>query len=62
MKMLTKEKVMSSVADLPEQFSIDELVEKLILIEKIEIGLTQAQKGMTYTIDEVKEIMKSWRK
>jgi predicted transcriptional regulator len=60
--MLTKEKVINSVAALPEQFSIDDLVERLILIEKIELGIDQTQKGMTFTIEEVKEKIKSWRK
>jgi hypothetical protein len=60
--MLTKEKVLSSVSDLPERFSIDDLVEKLILIEKIEIGLEQTQKGMVLSVLELREKVKGWRK
>jgi predicted transcriptional regulator len=56
--MLTKEKVLSSVAALPEEFSIDDLMEKLILIEKIEIGIKQVNQGMVLTHDEVKEKVK----
>lgn len=40
--MLLKEKVLKSINDLPDEFSIDELVEQLIIFEKIEIGLKQA--------------------
>ncbi len=60
--MLTKEMVLTSVAELPDQFSIDELVERLITIEKIEIGLEQVKKGMLLTQEEVKDKIKSWRK
>jgi predicted transcriptional regulator len=60
--MLTKEMVLSSVAELPNQFSIDDLVERLITIEKIEIGLEQVKKGMLLTQEEVKDKIKSWRK
>jgi predicted transcriptional regulator len=60
--MLTKEMVLSSVAELPNQFSIDDFVERLITIEKIEIGLEQVKKGMLLTQEEVKDKIKSWRK
>jgi hypothetical protein len=60
--MLTKEKVINYVSELPDQFSIDDLVEKLILIEKIETGITQTQQGMVLSMDEMKEKIKSWRK
>jgi hypothetical protein len=60
--MLTKEKVINYVSELPDQFSIDDLVEKLILIEKIETGIAQTQQGMVLSMDEMKEKIKSWRK
>lgn len=60
--MLTKEKVLNSVKSLPEEFSIDDLMEKLIVIEKIETGLEQMNKGQTYSQEEVKEKVQSWRK
>lgn len=60
--MLTKEKVISYVAEFPDQFTIDDLVEKLILIEKIETGIAQTKQGMVLSIDEMKEKIKLWRK
>ena len=42
--MLTKEQVISSLNDLPEKFSMDELIDKLILFQKIETGLEQSKK------------------
>jgi hypothetical protein len=60
--MLTKEKVLSSVASLPAEFSIDDLIEKLILIEKIETGLHQVRNGMMISQEEMEQKVKSWQK
>ncbi|WP_194972337.1 hypothetical protein [Aquiflexum lacus] len=56
--MITKEKVLQTLKEMPEQFSIDDLMEKLILINKIEIGIEQVGKGETYTSSEAKKMIK----
>ncbi len=43
--MLTKSKLREEIEKLPDTFSIDELVERLIFIEKVERGISQSQKG-----------------
>jgi len=43
--MLTKTKSIEQIEKFPEGFSIDELVERLILIEKVELGLKQSENG-----------------
>lgn len=43
--MLTKEKLKEQIEKFPEEFSIDDLVERLIIIEKVENGLKQSDKG-----------------
>lgn len=60
--MLTKEKVLQSIKDLPSEFSLDDIVEKLIVLEKIEIGLQQVKEGQTVTHDLVKQKMWKWLK
>lgn len=60
--MMTKEKVLSTLKELPEEFTLDDLFEKLIVIEKIEFGLSQIREGKVITHDEVKEKVKEWRK
>ncbi|SMD41620.1 hypothetical protein SAMN00777080_0146 [Aquiflexum balticum DSM 16537] len=60
--MITKEKVLQTLKEMPEQFSIDDLMEKLILINKIEIGIEQVGKGETYTSSEAKKMIKEWSK
>lgn len=60
--MITKDQVISSLKDMPEQFSIDELMDKLILLQKIEKGLEQSKAGEVYTKQEVKDMLQRWPK
>lgn len=60
--MMTKEKVLSTLRELPEEFTLDDLFEKLIVIEKIENGLLQVREGKVISHQEVKEKAKEWHK
>lgn len=59
---MTKDKLLEAVNELPQEFDLDELIERLIFIEKVEKGLQQLDKGETKTHDEAKRIIKSWQK
>jgi hypothetical protein len=60
--MITKEKVIDSLKNMPDSFSIDELIDKLVFIEKVEKGLEQSEKGEVYTSEQAKEMLKKWSK
>ncbi|RDC63989.1 hypothetical protein [Adhaeribacter pallidiroseus] len=60
--MLTKEKVIRSIQDMPDKFSMDELVDKLILLQKIETRLEQSIKKEVFSTEEAKEMLKQWTK
>lgn len=60
--MVKKEQVVNSLKDMPEQFSIDDLMDRLIILQKIEIGLEQSRSGETYSTEEAKEMIKQWSK
>jgi hypothetical protein len=60
--MLTKSQVISSIEEMPDEFSIDDLMDKLILLHKIGNGLKQSEKGEVYTTKEAKELLKKWSK
>jgi hypothetical protein len=60
--MLTKNKVIQSVNNLPESFTIDELIDRLILLEKVEQGLKQSEEGKVVSNDDVKKIIEEWSK
>jgi hypothetical protein len=57
---MKKEQVIETVSELPQEFELDVLLEKLVLIEKVEKGLKQIKEGKTKTHEEVKEIIKGW--
>jgi predicted transcriptional regulator len=52
--MLTKEKIRKTIDTMPEILSLDEVIEKLTLLEKIEEGIKDADEGRVYTTEEVK--------
>lgn len=58
--MLTKEMVMDQLKDLPEKFSLDELMEKLLFLYKLETALEQSKNKQTILHEEVKEQFKKW--
>lgn len=61
-EMLVKEKVLETIRSLPEEFSLDELFERLILLEKINTGLQEVEEGKVVSQEEAKEKMKKWQK
>jgi len=60
--MLTKKIVQSHLADLPNEFSIDDLVERLILIEKIENGISQSENGDIISDSQLDKELQKWFK
>lgn len=60
--MLIKEKVLQTIESLPQEFSLDDLVERLIVLEKIETGLQQVNEGKTISTEEARKKLKKWLK
>ncbi|AMJ65339.1 hypothetical protein [Hymenobacter sp. PAMC 26628] len=59
---MTKETLKTTIDQLPDKFELEELIDRLIYIEKIEQGFAAAERGESKTHEEVKELVKSWRK
>ncbi len=59
--MLTQERVIETVRALPSEFSLDDLFDKLIVIEKINKGMKQIENGEYMTTEELKENLEKWR-
>jgi hypothetical protein len=59
---MTKEKIIAAMDGLPSDFSVDELIEKVIFIDKIEKGISQSNKGNTLSTDEAKARLGKWLK
>ena len=60
--MLEKKQVIKSIRELPDTFSLDELFERIILLQKIEIGMEQSAKGQTHSTAEARKKLKKWLK
>ena len=48
--MLTKEIVRNQIEKMPEQFSVDQLFERLIFIEKVEKGIQDSKNKKTISL------------
>jgi predicted transcriptional regulator len=60
--MLTKEKLNKTINNLPNSFTIDELIDQLIFIEKVEEGIKQSEEGMVVSNEDVKLMIDKWSK
>ncbi|MEM9687599.1 MAG: hypothetical protein AAF934_11860 [Bacteroidota bacterium] len=57
---MKKAKALSTLHELPEEFELDELIKRLIFIDKVEKGLQQAKEGKTISHEQLKAEMKKW--
>jgi predicted transcriptional regulator len=57
---MKRAKVIATLKELPLNFEIEELFERLIFVDKIEKGLSQLDEGKKISHEKVKEIIKKW--
>ena len=57
---MKKEDVIEAMKELPQDFELEKLLEKLVFMEKVEKGLLQLEQGKTVQHDQVKKIVKQW--
>jgi len=58
--MISKKALMRTLENLPEDFSMDDLLDRIILLQKIEIGMEQSQAGHIHSTKQAKERLKKW--
>lgn len=58
--MNVKEQVLEMARKLPEDVSIEEIMRRLYLMQKVEKGLAQADNDVTITQEEAKKRMEKW--
>ena len=58
--MTAKEKVLKAVQALPEDASIEDAMERLLFLAKVERGLQQADSSRTLSHEQLKERMSKW--
>ena len=57
---MKRDTVIESIKELPQEFELETLIERLIFIEKVEQGLKQIDEGKTISHEHVEEINKKW--
>jgi len=60
--MLTKEKLNKTIKNLPDNFTIDDLIDQLIFLEKVEEGYKQSEAGKVISNEDVKLMIDKWLK
>ena len=58
--MLTKEKVLNAIKKLPDEFSIDQAIDELILLEKIDNGLAQSEANEVIPDEKLDKELTEW--
>ncbi|WP_158857915.1 hypothetical protein [Lunatibacter salilacus] len=59
---MKKTQLLETIQDLPDEFSVDELMERLIILQKIEEARLQIQAGQYYSEEEAKRKLEKWLK
>ena len=60
--MLTKDILNKTIKILPDTFTIDELIDQLIFMEKVEEGYQQSEAGKVVSNEDVKLMIDKWSK
>ncbi|MFA4852226.1 MAG: hypothetical protein WC599_06880 [Bacteroidales bacterium] len=58
--MLTKEQVINSLKNLPEKFSVDEIINQIILLAKIDQGLEQSNNNQIISEEDLNKRLSKW--
>jgi len=58
----TKQQILKAIEDLPDDAGVEDALDQLYLLYKVEKGLRQADQGEFLTPEEVRERMAKWLK
>ena len=59
---MKKTTVLNALSELPNEFNLDKLLDRLLVIEKIEEGLKEAKAGKTVSHEAAKKIISKWQR
>ena len=59
---MNKQTALDSLKDMPQDFELDELIERLVVLEKIEKGRKDVESGKTFSHEEAKAELNKWLK
>ena len=58
--MVTKERLLESIKQLPDEFTVDEIIDRILLLDKIETGLQQSKKDKVTPDEELDQKLPGW--
>jgi hypothetical protein len=58
--MLIKDKLLKLIDKMPEQFSVEDLMEEVILMEKIQKGIDQSERGEIVSDENLDKHLPEW--
>ena len=60
--MITKTQLINSLDKLPDNLTIDQVIDHIVFVEKVQKGLNDSQNGRINNIDEAKQKLNKWLK
>lgn len=60
--MITKTQLIGSLNNLPEDLNIDQLIDHLVFLEKVQKGMKDSSEGKVFTKEQAKEKLGKWLK
>ncbi|KPL22539.1 MAG: hypothetical protein AMS23_07750 [Bacteroides sp. SM1_62] len=60
--MITKTQLINSLNKLPENLTVDQVIDHIIFVEKVQKGLDDVAQGRVNTKNEARDKLKKWLK
>jgi predicted transcriptional regulator len=60
--MISKTHLLSTFDKLPENMTVDQVIDHIIFVEKVQKGLEDSENGRVYTTEEAREKLNKWLK
>jgi hypothetical protein len=57
---MEKKKALEAIQEMPKNFDLEILIERLIFIEKVEKGLEQVKEGKVISHEQLKTLTQQW--
>jgi len=59
---MKKTEVIDTLKEMPDEFSADELIERILLLQKIDSGLQQVANGKILSEEQAEQKLEKWLK
>ncbi|WP_293305894.1 hypothetical protein [Pedobacter sp. UBA5917] len=59
---MKKTEIIDTLKEMPDEFSADELIERILLLQKIDSGLQQVTEGKILSEEQAEQKLEKWLK